>query len=91
MRFILGVVALAVIAGCADSPTPTAGVQVAAAPAATASAPQQVCHREMPTGSNLPRTVCEPAVSDADRRIELDKIQSQIRQQTPQRAPGAGG
>ena len=91
MRFIPGIVALAVIAGCADAPAPAPSTQVAAAPAVGASAPQQVCHREMPTGSNLPRTVCEPATSEAEHRILIDQIQNQIRQQTPQRAPSGGG
>lgn len=88
MRHVPVLVAVLAIAGCADSPSQPSSMQVAAVPAASASAPQQVCHKETPTGSNLVKTVCEPAMSDAERRIQLDQIQNQIRLQTPQRPAG---
>jgi len=93
MRIILALAALAAVCGCASNSQPSAdgsSGKMVVASAAPASAPTQVCHRELPTGSNIPVTVCEAAVSDADRRSQIEAIQNQIRNQTPERAPSAG-
>jgi len=88
MRSILTLAALATVAGCATD-APRSGNTVVAS-AAPASAPTQVCRRELPTGSNIPVTVCEAAVSDAERRERIEAIENQIRVQTPQHAAGSG-
>jgi hypothetical protein len=93
MRLIPVLVASLAVAGCADNPASPAasGTRVAAAaPADPASAPRQVCHRELPTGSNIPTTVCEPVQTEAERLQRVQDIQNQVRQQTTPRAPGGG-
>lgn len=91
MRFIPVIAALlaVAVAGCASSPTPPADQKVAASPAAT-DAPKQVCHRELPTGSNIPVTVCEAAMSEAERQQQNANIQNQIRSQIQPKAAGGG-
>jgi hypothetical protein len=64
----------------------SAGAAAAAAPAAsaapkTAAAPVQRCHREYPTGSNLPKTVCEtqmPSDLDQMRERALDDLKHKV-------------
>jgi hypothetical protein len=69
----------------------------AAAPAAsaatkTAAAPVQRCHKEYPTGSNLPKTVCDaemPSDLDQMRQRALDDLKHTV---TPGlRGVGGGG
>jgi hypothetical protein len=90
MRVIYACLALAVIAGCASTATPTTA-QVAAAPMATASAPEQVCRKERPTGSLMMVTVCEPVVSDAERQREVNEMRNTIRMQNQPKAAGGPG
>ena len=87
MRFIPVVAALLVvaIAGCASAPpAPTAKV----AAADNGPPPKQVCHKEMPTGSQIPVTVCEAAMTDAERVNRNLEMQNTIRAQTQQHAAG---
>jgi hypothetical protein len=75
--------------------TQPAAADEAAAPASAvkvAAAPQQRCHKEYPTGSNLPRTVCTTAPDpDADRARDraLDDLQHAVH--PSYRGVGAGG
>ena len=67
----------------ADTSTEPATV-AAAAPAASAAAkpaaPQQRCHKELPTGSSLPKTVCEVDDPDMDHAREraLDDLKHAV-------------
>jgi hypothetical protein len=91
MRLLLPILALAAIAGCASTAPPApAPAQVAAAPDAGASAPEQVCRKERPTGSLMLVTICEPAVSNAEHEHQLDEIRRAIRPSTPSRGSPGG-
>jgi hypothetical protein len=79
MRIVLALAALLAIAGCATPPPPPPAQVAQAAPSEPA---QQVCHKETPTGSTIARTVCEPAMSDADRRAQMTQVQNDIRSQS---------
>ena len=89
MRFIPVIVALAAVAGCASTPTPSTDTKVASSPVA-ADAPKQVCHRERPTTSNIPVTVCEEAISEAERVQRNIEMSNQIRQQQAKQGIGGG-
>ena len=75
--------------------TPATPATEAAQPVAAASAtekPKQHCHREYPTGSNLPKTVCDTERDpDAERaRAQgLDELRHAVR--SPVKNPGQGG
>jgi hypothetical protein len=64
----------------------SAAAAAPAAPAAsaatkTAATPVQRCHKEYPTGSNLPKTVCEtemPADLDQMRQRALDDLKHTV-------------
>jgi hypothetical protein len=84
MRHILGFAALAIVAGCASQPPMTVAAAPAAAPApavvaAQGDQPQQVCTKELPTGSTIPRTVCHTAFSEADRARMAIELAHQAR------------
>src|ERR1700760_2565130 len=78
------------------------GAAPAAAPAApeaaasaavektAAAAPQQRCHREYPTGSNLPKTVCESA-DDSQHARELDDLKQAMIRSSAARVRTPGG
>jgi hypothetical protein len=65
------------LAACASPPT-----QVAAADPNT-----QSCHRELPTGSHLWRTVCADPQLAADNQRAVDNMQEQV-QHSPATRPG---
>jgi hypothetical protein len=84
-------------AAAASAVAPATAAAPAAAPAAsgatkTAAAPVQRCHKEYPTGSNLPKTVCEsemPSDLDQMRQRELENLKHTV---TPGvRGVGSGG
>jgi type IV pilus biogenesis protein CpaD/CtpE len=87
MRFIPVSAALLVvaIAGCASAP-PAPAAKVAAAD--NGPPPKQVCHKEMPTGSQIPVTVCEAEMTDAERANHNMEIENTIRAQTQQHTIG---
>jgi hypothetical protein len=77
--FIIATMTLA-LAACASPPP------LATASAADPNAP--VCHSEIPTGSNLPRTVCVSRhAADANQRAVSD-LQGQV-QHSPAIRPGS--
>ncbi len=49
---------------------------------------QAVCHREYRLGSNLPTTVCDTPVSEAERQKSVDALRSNLR---PNVRPGGSG
>ena len=82
-------------ATAATESTPATPATEAAQPVAAASAaekPKQRCHKEYPTGSNLPKTVCDterdPEVERA-RAQALDELRHAVR--SPATNPGGGG
>jgi len=85
MRSLLGLMALALAAGCASEPD-TATKGAAAAPAGAASAvtvaagPRpQICTREYPTGSTIPKTVCREELSADEQAATRAQLQQLIR------------
>jgi hypothetical protein len=70
----------------AAEPAAAASAAAPEAPAAsgaakTAAAPVQRCHKEYPTGSNLPKTVCEtemPSDLDQMRQRALDNLKHTV-------------
>jgi hypothetical protein len=93
MRTAAASLVLACITGCASTDVPQPPTQVAAATASTPAgpAPQQVCHKERPTGSLMLVTVCEPALSEEERRRQVDDAQRTIRQQNRPTPVSGGG
>lgn len=92
MRLFPSVAALAIVTGCASQATPPALQVAAATPAASEAAatnapPQQVCVKEYPTGSNLPRTVCH----EADSAVQREALKSQLQNAVNQPRPGPIG
>lgn len=85
MRFIPVIAALLVVAGCASTP-PGTPAKVAAAD--SGPPPKQVCHKEIPTGSQIPVTVCENEMSDSERATRNIEMENTIRAQTQQHAAG---
>jgi predicted lipoprotein len=87
MRQLLSVIAVALIAGCADQPAaPTQVVANAAVAPAPAASTASYCHKEKPLGSNLPQTVCHSGAGDgaedASRDATLRDMQRQGVMQT---------
>ena len=85
MRQLPGLTVLAILAGCASEPAATPGA-AAAAPAAAgsavavASAPRpQVCTREYPIGSTIPRTVCREEMTGDEQAAVRAAVQQMIR------------
>ena len=69
----------------------------AAAPAASAGSapvrtaadqPQQRCHKEIRVGSNLPKTVCEPAPTEQERAKLQDDWRNEVHSHTQGRTIG---
>ena len=76
MRPILVATLTLMLAACASPPT-----EVAAADPAV-----QSCHREVPTGSNVWRTVCvDPQVAADDQRA-IDRVQDTVQHSPATRA-----
>jgi len=77
------------------APAPAVPAVEAAQPVAAASAaekPKQRCHKEYPTGSNLPKTVCDTERNSADeaaRANAMEELKHTVR--SPARNPGGGG
>jgi hypothetical protein len=71
-------------APAADTPAPqvanaAAPVVVEASAPAPAAPPQQRCRKEIHVGSNIPKTVCEPVETEAERQRALDSLQNQLK------------
>jgi hypothetical protein len=80
-----GLAAAQPAAPAADASAPAASnaatpvVIEASAPVAAAAPPQQRCHKETRTGTTIPRTVCEPVQTEAERQHTMDSLENQIR------------
>lgn len=85
MRQALLLLATLAIAGCANDAAQKPDVVATAAPAGDV---KQVCTRERRVGSEIPVTVCGPAMTEEERRAQMNEIANQIRVQTPQHAAG---
>ena len=84
MRFIPAIALALVVAGCANDPAAAPAKVATAAPAPA----NQVCHKEMPTGSQIPVTVCEPVMSESERQLRNSEMANQIRRESPVHAVG---
>ena len=68
---LFGLIASAFAGDAASAPQAVAASGVAVQTAAAAPQPKVVCHRELPTGSTIPRNMCHTeSPSDAAQRAE---------------------
>jgi hypothetical protein len=92
IRLVLSSLSLALVAGCAStSPASTSAAEPAASGAQVADAGtgdrKQVCMREMPTGSNIPKNKCHDVQTDAERQRAVEFLRTPV----PAKPPGHDG
>ena len=85
-------VGLAIIAGCASTPTPPVakaadGTQVASA---APNERKQICVREQPIGSAIPVTICHYEENEVEKAMNLDAFRNKVNAGTRSTVPGSG-
>ena len=73
---------LLALVGCAEAPVATTPPPADAVAAAGAAPARKICHKERPTGSDIPITVCRSAEVEAENARNLEAAQRQIAHDT---------
>ena len=69
---------LLALCGCAEAPVSTAPPPSGAMAVAGAEPARKICHKERPTGSDFPMTVCRSVEDESEEAKDADAVRRRV-------------